>query len=223
MEAKQVGKIERVKTLGDPARVALAECILDRDAKARAIEAAREAVARSNDLVADAERHEQAVKIALSSARDGREARLREAIEGGAVIEKAPSTREQRFAELDAADELAAAKSVLTNCTAALGFAATDLQWAQRKVEAATAAVLAGEVERLLSETASLREQLDGKYAVMLWLRDLLPPGDERQKIARALPPPPPPGVLGPDYQAPSAWVEAREALMRDADVRLPT
>jgi hypothetical protein len=109
-----MGKVEKIATQRDSARVALAECILDRDAKAKATELARSAVAKSNDLVSDAERHAEAVKIALSSARDGREARLRQAVEGGTVIEKPASTREQRFAELDAADELEIARKVLS-------------------------------------------------------------------------------------------------------------
>jgi hypothetical protein len=131
-----MGKVETIKAVPDQRRIALEEVILDRDAKAKATELAREAVERSNQLVADAERHAEAVKIALAAARDGREARLQEAIEGGAVIEKPTSTREQRFAELDAADELSAAKSVLTNCMASLAFAVDAQGWAQRRVEA---------------------------------------------------------------------------------------
>jgi hypothetical protein len=209
-----MGKVEKITTQRDSARVALGECILDRDAKARAIELAREAVARSNDLVADAERHAEAVKIALSSARDGREARLRKAIEGGAVIEKAPSTREQRFAELDAADELAAAKSVLTNCMASLAFASDAEQWAQRKVEAAAVPVLAGETDRLIAEAESHQAALDAKHATLLWLHRLLPPGDaEQRKLGFALPRPPPPGVKARDYRTPPEWAAAREAL----------
>jgi hypothetical protein len=160
--------------------------------------------------VAEAERHAEAVKIALSNARDGREARLRQAIEGGAVIEKAPSTRDQRFAELDAADELAAAKSVLTNCMASLTSAANDLQWAQRKVEAAAAPVLAGEIDRLIVEAASLQAALDAKHATLLWLRAVLPPVEQHLRLNFALPPPTPPGVRGRDYRPPPEWIAAR-------------
>jgi hypothetical protein len=218
-----MGKVEKIATQRDSARIALGECILDRDAKAKATELAREAVERSNELVADAERHEEAVKIALTNARDGREARLRQAIEGGAAIEKVPSTREQRFAELDAADELAAAKSVLTNCAASLTFAANDLQWAHRKVEAAAAPVLAGEIDRLIAEAESLQAALDGKHATLLWLRHVLPPVEQHQRINFALPPPTPPGVKARDYRAPADWVAAREQLLVDASAPLPS
>jgi hypothetical protein len=218
-----MGKVEKIATQRDSARDALAECILDRDAKAKAATLAREAVERSNALVSDAERHAEAVKIALSNARDGREARLRQAIEGGTAIEKVPSTREQRFAELDAADELAAAKSVLTNCVASLTFAANDLQWAQRKVEAAVAPILAGEIDRLIAEAESHQAALDAKHATLLWLRAVLPPVEQHLRLNFALPPPPPPGVTARDYRPPAEWVAAREALLVDADALLPS
>jgi hypothetical protein len=91
-----------------------------RDAELRAVDQAKAACGRADGLVEDAERHADAVAIALASARDGREARLREAIQGGDVIEAATSRREARFAEIDAADELEAARKVLTSCMAAL-------------------------------------------------------------------------------------------------------
>jgi hypothetical protein len=75
----------------------------------------------------------------------------------------------------------------------------------------------------LIAEAGSAQAALDGKFAVLLWLRSVLPPGGEQQqRINRALPPPPAPGVVPPVYQAPQAWIEAREALTRDADAPLP-
>jgi hypothetical protein len=222
MEARMLGKGQKVEQR-DSARASLSECILDRDAKAKATKLAREAVERADELVAEAERHAEAVKSALSSARDGREARLREAIEGGGVIEKPAPSSQARFALDDASDELEIARKVLATSTASLAFAVDAQQWAQRKVEAAVTPILAAEVGRLLDEATKLRDQLDGKYATLIWLRNLLPPGgDVRQRIAFALPPPPPPGVLGPDYQPPGAWIAAREALTRDAGAELP-
>jgi hypothetical protein len=155
---------------------------------------------------------------------DSREARLREAIESGSVIEKPASTREQRFAELDAADELAAAKSVLTNCMASLAFAVDAEQWAQRKVEAAVTPILTAEVDRLLDETTRLNDELHRKHEVLIWMRNLLLPGnDQRKRIGYALPPPAPPGVRETDYRTPEDWVAAREALLVDAGAELPT
>jgi hypothetical protein len=219
-----LGKVQKItEPPRDPLRVALAECILDRDAKAKATELAREAVAKANALVSDAEHHAEAVKIALASARDGREARLREAVEGGGVIEKPTSTREQRFAELDALDELAAAKSVLANCVTSLGFAADAEQWSERKVEACITPILTAEVERLLGETTRLSDELHRKHEILIWLRSLLPPGDDqRKRIGFLLPPPAAPGVKETDFRAPENWVAAREALMRDAEAALP-
>jgi hypothetical protein len=218
-----MGKMEKLETPRDQLRIALGECILDRDAKAKATELAREAVARSNELVADAERHEEAVKIALAKARDGREASLRQAIAGGGVIEKPVSTREQRFAELDAADELVAAKSVLTNCVSALTSAVDAERWAQRKVDACITPIVTADVGRLLAETTRLKDELHGKYEVLLWMRGLLSPGDEQRKqIGFILPPPAAPGVKETDFRTPEKWLSALEALSQSADAKLP-
>jgi hypothetical protein len=221
---RMLGKVQKMtEPPRDELRIALAESILDRDAKAKATELAREAVERSNELVADAERHEDAVKIALTSAREGREARLREAVESGSVIEKPPPSSQARFALDDAAAELEIARKVLATSTASLAFAVDAQQWAQRKVEAAAAPVLAGEIDRLIVEAVSLQAALDDKHATLLWLRGVLPPVEEYQRIGRALPPPPPPGVKARDYRPPAEWVAAREALLVDADALLPS
>jgi hypothetical protein len=223
MEARMLGKGQTVEQR-DSARASLSECIADRDAKARATALAGEAIGRAAAQVEEATRHADAVKIALASARDGREARLREAVEGGAVIEKAVSTREQRFAELDAADEEAAARRVLASCKESAEAAAEAENWAQRKTEAAVLPVLASEIGRLLDEATKLREQLDAKFATLIWLRNtcLAPGGDERLRINSLLPPPPPPGVVVPDYREPTEWIAAREALLVDPDAPLP-
>jgi hypothetical protein len=218
-----MGKVEKIATQRDSARIALGECILDRDAKAKATELAREAVERSNELVADAERHEEAVKIALSSARDGREARLREAVESGSVIEKPPPSSQARFALDDAAAELEIARRVLATSTASLAFAVDAQQWAQRKVEATAAPVLAGEIDRLIVEAVSLQAALDAKHATLLWLRAVLPPVEQHLRLNFALPPPTPPGVRARDYPPPPEWIAAREALLQDADAPLPS
>jgi hypothetical protein len=221
-----VGKQQPIEVQRDSVRVALSECILDRDAKAKATLLAREAVERSNELVAEAERHAEAVKIALSNARDGREARLREAVEGGAVIDKPASTREQRFAELDAADELEIARKVMATSTATLAFAIDAQQWAERKVEAAVAPVLGSAADRLIVEADTMKKQLDSRYALLAWIERLLPPGDAvRQRVGLALPPGPPPGVAGVHYRslpAPPEWLASLDRLMQDADAPLP-
>jgi hypothetical protein len=220
-----MGKTLPIELPRDAARMALGECILDRDAKAKATVLAREAVERANALVAEAERHAEAVKSALSSARDGREARLREAIEGGAVIEKPASTSQARFALDDASDELEIARKVLTSSAASLSFAIAAQQWAERKVEAAVTPILTAEVGRLLDEATKLREQFDAKCATLIWLRNtcLAPGGDDRQRINAMLPPPSPPGVREVEYRPPTEWIAAREALLQSADAPLPS
>jgi hypothetical protein len=157
------------------------------------------------------------------SARDGREARLREAIESGSVIEKPPSSSQARFALDDAAAELEIARKVLATSTASLGFVLDAQRWAERKVEACVAPILAAEVDRVLVETTRLSDELHGKHEVLIWLRSQLPPGgDERMRINSILPPPAPPGVRETDYRTPEDWVAAREALSKNADAPFP-
>jgi hypothetical protein len=218
-----MGKAEKIETQREDARSALAACILDRNAKAKATELAREALGRAAAQVEEAARQADAVRIALATARDGRAARLREAVEGGAVIEKAVSIREQRFAELDAADEEAAARRVLASCKESAEAAAEAENWAQRKVEAAVTPILTAEIDRVVIETTRLSDEIHRKHEVLIWLRSLLlPGGDERLRINALLPPPPPPGARSPEYRTPSDWVAAREALSKNADAPFP-
>lgn len=202
-------------------RAILAEAIAAWHDADRIAGVARASVERAETLVAEAEAHAKAVTIALASARNGHAARLRAAAEGG-VIEAPASTREARFAELDAAEELEAARSVLAECNASAADADDDARRAQRRVEAAVAPILAGEIDRLIAEAEGLRAQLDGKYSVLTWLRSFALPGsEESQKIGFAVPPPPP-GVRAPDCQPPAEWVAARSTLLVDPTAALP-
>jgi hypothetical protein len=120
-------------------------------------------------------------------------------------------------------DALEAAQAALAACRASLSDAETDARHAGSRVEGATVPILAASVDRLLIEAQNLRERLDEKHAVLIWIRNLLPPGgDAGQRIAFALPPPPPPGVPAPAYPPPAEWIAAREALTRDANAALP-
>jgi hypothetical protein len=194
-------------------------------AKAKATELAREAVARSNEVVADAESHAEAVRVALASARNGREARLREVIEGGAVIEKPSSTSQARFALDDAEAELEIARKVLATTAASLGFAIDAQQWAQRKVEAAATHVFAGALDGLLARAEELQAALEAKLAEVDFVATLLPFGSaDRARLALTRPWLPP-GASPPDrsqHPAVAAWREARAALCRDAGAPLP-
>jgi hypothetical protein len=219
-----VSKAEKAQT--DPRRAELAEAIRERDEFERIAGAARVALDRANDLVEAASTHAEAVQIALSSARDGREKRLRQAVEGGDVIEAAVSRREARFAEIDAADELETARKVSIGCRSALAEAEADADRAQRRVEAASLPVLAGEVDRLLAEAAAIHETLEAKLAAVDFVNAFLIPGSpERTRIALTRPPLPP-GVMPADrrgHPALAAWREARQQLFVNADAALPT
>jgi hypothetical protein len=105
----------------------------------------------------------------------------------------------------------------------ALADAEEDARRARARVEAAAAVVLAGEVDRLIAEAEAHQATLDAKHATLIWLRTVLPSGEQQQRINWALPPPPPPGVKPRDYRSPEEWIEAREALLTDADAPLPS
>jgi hypothetical protein len=213
------------KTQADQKRAALAEAIREHaDADAERI-AARAALDRATGLVEDAQSHSEAVKAALATARDGRASRLRQAAQGGDVIEVATSSREARFAEIDAADELAAARDVLTGCQANADDAEDGANRALKRVEAAALPVLTGEVNRVLAEAAELHAAYEAKMAAVDFLTLLLPFGSpERVKIT-LMRPTLPPGVSPPDrsqHPAVAAWREARQQLLKSADAPLP-
>jgi len=114
----------------------------------------------------------------------------------------------------------------LSACRASLADCEADLAHTERRVEAAALPVLAGAVDQLLAEAASIREMLEAKLAEIDFVSGLLPPGSaEKRRIALSRPGLPP-GVVPPDrsqHPALGAWVAAREALTRDPDAALPT
>jgi hypothetical protein len=104
------------------------------------------------------------------------------------------SARESRAEAADAQDALETVA-----CMASLSDAEADARHAGSRVEAAVAPILNGGIDRVLSEAQGLRDELDRKHALLIWLGNLLPPGgDVRQSISAALPPLPPPGVMAP-------------------------
>lgn len=217
-----MGKAQLIEPSHDPARAALGRAIIDRDMKARDLEAATAAVARANTLVDVAETRHGLAKAGLAAWRANQVERLHAAAATGKTLPQ-ESAREARAAAEDAADEIESAKSVLVDCEARARDAAESFEWARQKVETAVGPVLTSEIDRLVAEATRLRDELHGKYSVLVWLRgQLAPGGDERQKINSLLPPPAP-GVAGPDYRPPAEWVAARHSLLQDADAPLPS
>ena len=204
-----MGKIEKVETQRDPRRVALGEAIANHNERSRAFDAAKAAVARANTLVDAAETRHQLAKAGLAAWRTNQVERLHAAAATGEELPQ-ESGRAARAAAEDAADEIESAKSVLVDCMAARTEAEKALQWAVLRLESAVAPVLTSEVASLIAQATSLREEYHEKCAALTWLKDqLLPGGDERERI-NAVPPPP-------------EWVAAQEALRTNPDAPLPT
>jgi hypothetical protein len=219
-----MSKAEKIEAPNDVARLALSEAIRDRQEADRLAAAANAAVERAVALTEAAETRLAVAKSILATWRNEATARaLAIASTGTAPPSPEMSAREARAEAQDSEDANEAASAARVACMAALSDAEDLAHRAQTRVEAAVAPILCGGIDRVLSEAESLRSELHGKYAVLVWLRDLLPfGGEQRQRLSAALPPPPPPGVTAPAYQPPADWIAARQALMRDANAALP-
>jgi hypothetical protein len=218
MEAVMVVKI-------DPTRQALASAISEHGERARQAQAARESVARANDLVEQAQAKHEMAKASLSASRNDLVARALAVASSGAAAGPPISARQARQELADADDALEAAQAALTACRASLGDCEGEVRRAKDRVEAATAPILAGEVDRLLAEATELAVALEAKQAALDFLNLNIPSGSPaRQQIALTRPPLPP-GVRPPDrsqHPVSAAWREAREALCKDAGAPLP-
>jgi hypothetical protein len=101
----------------DPARTALSRAVIDRELRARDLEAAKSARQRASLMVDAAEVRHGLARAGLSAWRVNQVERLHAAAATG----EAPTqeiAREARAAAQDAADEIESAKSVLVDCEA---------------------------------------------------------------------------------------------------------
>jgi hypothetical protein len=220
-----MGKQQPIEIQRDEKRVALTAAIAERVEADRIAAAARVALGRAERLHEDAQSHANAISAALASVRNGHAARLRAAAEGGDVVVATVSSRDQRAAEIDALDELGAAKAVLAGCQASAAEADDNANRAQRRVEAASLPVLAAEVDRLLAEAAAIHDTLEAKLAGLDFVNALLIPGSPERKRIALTRPPLPPGIMPADrrgHPAFASWREAHSELMRNAYAPLP-
>ena len=120
----------------------------------------------------------------------------------------------------DAADDLEVAKEALAMFEGARGECDDGLRRAERRVAQAIEPIMAGEIDRLISEAEALRGALEGKRAILACLGHWFDLGaPERLKLRLALGDASWPGL---NHPAAEPWRRAREALGRDADVSLP-
>jgi hypothetical protein len=204
----------RMKPAADPDRAELAAAIARRSEADGKLVAARAACAKVESAIADAETRIRAAQAAKELAIDRHAAQLlRDGVVG--VMERPPAE--------DAAEmELQAAKQALS---AGLGIVADyedDLRRAERKVEAAAAAVMAASVIPALEAVEAAGRELEARRAVLTHLRSFADP-DLYFRLEQALPSQPPGSRV--DYVSHPAvgpWRAWREALLRDADAALP-
>jgi hypothetical protein len=204
----------RMKPAADPDRAELAAAIARRSEADGKLVAARAACAKVEAAIADAETRILAAQAAKGRAIDRHAVQLlRDGVVG--VMERPPAE--------DAAEmELQAAKQALS---AGLGIVADyedDLRRAQRKVEAAVAAVMAGSVIPALEAVEAAGRELEARRAILTHLRSFAGP-ELYFRLEQALPSQPPGSRV--DYVSHPAvgpWRAWREALLRDADAPLP-
>jgi hypothetical protein len=230
------------KLAGDPLRANLAEAISARDEAQRAAEDARGAVARARAMVAQAEARLVSAAATTASAKEAWAERMTTAAATGVAPPPDRGTRDARLGEVDAQDDLDAARSALATCEAAVGGPEYLVGKAEERAAAAADAVLVGPgavtVAKLLAEAQVVQDDLVNRRVVLrFFLREkIIAPGPEADAVAsfllsveRSIPGPPPWGKIGAvDFQnwdkhpAADPWRAARAALLRSADAVLP-
>ena len=225
-------------------RTTLAEAIeRSTDAERIAI-AAREAVTRASEMVKAATAQLDDATADVATARERQATNMAAAAKSGAASSPDKSMREARAQEIDASDELDAARAALAACEAALIEPEKTHTNAQQYVESCADAVMATGVAALLVEAEAIQRELGVKRAVLQFLRkDCIEPycpaseiinwdevnagGVPRSKKNEA------PAVskfldapvfsfYDTTHPAIEPWRAARDALMRDASAPLP-
>jgi hypothetical protein len=191
-------------------RAALKGAIVARNAVADKVQATKAGVLRIEDQIFEAHRKLREARVAASEAEEERVAQI---VAGGvATIERNNRTRQ---ADIEA--ELDACKNALTLCRDAVREAESDLWFKEKKVTDAVGAVLAGSASRLIAEEEQLRASLEGRRAILRYLRSALPDAQTRE-IDRRLPA----GFADDAHAAVLPWRVCVEALSENADAPLP-
>jgi hypothetical protein len=193
-------------------RAPLKDAIVARDLVIDRVEASKAAVERIEGQLFDAQRRLRETRVAAG---EEQAARVQEIVAGGSatLLQRVNGTR-----EADVEREITACKSARDLCKATLADAQVDLGSGERKVIAAIGSVLSGSASRLIAEEEQLRASLEGKRAILRYLRSSLG-DDQRRRVDAMLPP-----SVGwvDDHPAVGPWKAAAEALTRDADAALP-
>ncbi len=214
----------------DHARDDLAAAIQAAADAEHTVEAARAAVARATDMVAQARERLDAAFAETARAKGEASARALTAATTGEALAPDGSMRTARLREIDAQDDLDACRAALTSAEATLAGPEEAARRAQKRVAEAAQEVMAGApLDRILAEASALQERLSGLRAVLWFLsRECLDRESterERQKIATFLAAPAYAWEFNGrinEHPALEPWRAARQALQTNADAPLP-
>jgi hypothetical protein len=211
-------------------RASLGEAIKVTAKAADALSSAEGAIARASAMVATAQRKYDDAAAAAKSAREQHAQNAEEAARTGSPL-AAGSLREARSAEADALDDLEAAKAALARIRDTSSPAADAHRDAIAEVaRCADDVIMTAAVHDMMARARKLTDEL---VKVRLALRHLhranLVLDVDREQVGLFLGDSELPGRVGDveyrvwdDDGAAAPWIEAREALQRDAKAALP-
>jgi hypothetical protein len=217
------------KAAGSPARAELAPAIAEAAEAARREAAAHEAVERARPMVADAAGKLSRAGEAVAAARQAQAGKLVVAATAGSAAAPDRSAQQARVRELDAEDELDAARSALATVEEAVGEPEYQAKKASQRLQAAADAVLAAEVSRLADEAKAIQADLIERRVVFRFLlHELRSAGgemDAARDFMRHNTDLPGTFLTWTDWDrhpATTPWATARQHLTQRADAPLP-
>ena len=221
-----------LRLVEDGPRAELADAISTLADATKAADAARRAVGIATGNIADAEAALATAGSAVTSARDVHRDRLVLAASSGQAMTPDTDVRDARAHEIAAKDDVEDARAALTALKEAVADAEYVRRRAEKRVETAVVAVFkAAPITLLLEQADAIQRDLVGRRLVLrhLVFKDLVAaqhlPAVQRFLMDTNLP-----GGYGSiDYgndwskhAATQPWLEARDALQRDATAPLP-
>jgi hypothetical protein len=146
----------KLVTERSPEREELASAIVAAEEARRGAENARSAVSLAKQIVADASQKHAGAGDALIAAKEAHSTRIATAASSSEALSPDSTLRNARVAEVDAADELHAARDALTSLEAALEDPEADDRRAQKRVAKAVEGVI---FSKVADKLAALREE----------------------------------------------------------------
>jgi hypothetical protein len=193
------------------------------------LEAVRAAVKRANEMVSAASEQLDVARAEVATAKEAQTSRLVASASSGEALAPDTTLRAARMRELEAADDLDAARSALGLLEARLDDPEHDHHRAKDRLDRTVEAVFVGDVDRLLAEALAAQALVAEKRAVLQAIVaniDHFRQLETRKKIESfffdcSF-------TLQHQYDAwkshpaTKPWIDARDALSRDADAELP-